>query len=414
MSEAIEQDVQALLKIQNNLKKSINNKITNETLKAKWQYVSTLFNKIETEVSEEGEFISDSKLKFLVKASREAYNEIKHIIKLKLQENSDRQEQNTIIMANPPAPTPFDFKTATALIQNYDGSPTGLDTFLDSVGLFADLTPQEHIATGIRFLKTKLSGKARSAIPPNAQTFAEITDAIKQACKSVVKPEVILAKLANEKQITDLTKFTEQLEKLTLQLEHAYVAEEVPLATASRLAIRAGTNALANGIKNKETQLIIKAGKFDTLAEAIGKANEHEKSTTNNAVFYYRGQSYNHVTGHRGRNTRGFTPRGRYAHRGQHNSNQSNYMPSRGRGGHSYRNGYGNRGGNNYRGGNFHHQNRVFYAQQGNMHAPQHMNVGGMTGMTGMTVNSVQPAPQSNQQVPLQNQQVALANIVRR
>jgi hypothetical protein len=42
------------------------------------------------------------------------------------------------------------------------------------------------------------------------------------------------------------------------------------------------------------------------------------------------------------------------------------------------------------------------------MHAPQHLNVGGTTGM------NVQPAQQSNQQVPLQNQQVALANIVRR
>jgi hypothetical protein len=275
--------------------------------------------------------------------------------------------------------------------------------------LFADLTPQEHIATGIRFLKTKLSGKARSAVPPNAQTFAEITDAIKQACKSVVKPEVILAKLANEKQITDLTKFTEQVEKLTLQLENAYIAEEVPLATASRLAIRAGTNALANGLKNKETQLIIKAGKFDTLAEAIGKANENEKSTTNNAVFYYKGQTHNHARGgHRGRNSRGYTPRGGYSNRGRYDANQGHYSAPRGRGGYGYRGGYGDRGRNNYGRGNFHHQNRVFYAQQENMHAPQHLNVGGTTGM------NVQPAQQSNQQVPLQNQQVALANIVRR
>lgn len=98
MTEAIEQDVQALLKLYNNLKKSINNKITSETLKTKWQYVSTLFNQIEKKLIEEEEFIPDSKLKFLVKASREAHFEIKEIIKRKLQENQVREEAITEIM----------------------------------------------------------------------------------------------------------------------------------------------------------------------------------------------------------------------------------------------------------------------------------------------------------------------------
>ena len=80
----------------------------------------------------------------------------------------------------------------------------------------------------------------------------------------------------NERQTADLTKFTEQIEKLSLQLENAYIAEKVPLATEFRLALRASTKALANGLKNRETQLIIKAGKFDILKEVIGKANENE------------------------------------------------------------------------------------------------------------------------------------------
>lgn len=196
-----------------------------------------------------------------------------------------------------------------------------------------------------------------------------------------------------------------------MQLESAYIAENVPIATASRLAVRAGTNALANGLRNKESQLIIKAGKFDTLAEAIGKANENEKNTTSNSVLFCNSNSHSHARGgQRGRNARDLTPRGGYANPGRHNTNQGNYYPSRGRGGYGYRNGFGNRGGNNFRGRNFHQQNRVFYAQAENMHVPQQVNVGGMASMMG---NPGQLAQQPNQ-APLQNQQVALANIVRR
>lgn len=120
---------------------------------------------------------------------------------------------------------------------------------------------------------SKLSGKARSAAGDNPQDLDTIINGLKARCTGTCQPEVILWKLANERQSSDLAKFTEQVEKLTVQLENAYIAENVPIATASRLAVRAGTNALANGLRNKESQLIIKAGKFETFAEAIGKAN---------------------------------------------------------------------------------------------------------------------------------------------
>lgn len=265
-------------------------------------------------------------------------------------------------------------------------------------------------AAAIQVILSKLSG--RSAVGDNPQEIKEIIDGLKAKCSTALQPEVILAKLANERQTSELAKFTEQIEKLTLQLENAYVAEKVPLDTASRLAVRAGTNALASGLKNKETQLIIKAGKFETLAEAIGKATENEKNPTTNTILFYKGNNYNNARGaHRGRNNRGHTPRGGNMYHGRSHGNQNNYNSSRGRGGYGYRNGPGNRGGNNFRGGNYHPHNRVFYAQPENMPAPQPMNVGGITSMA---AGPTQLPQQSNQQVPLQSSQVALANIARR
>lgn len=302
-------------------------------------------------------------------------------------------------------------KTASMLVPEYDGNSENLNRVVSAITALKTLTDANNKAAAIQVVLSKLSGKTRSAVGDNPPELDTIIDGLKTRCAVTCQPEVILAKLANERQTSELLKFTEQVEKLTVQLESAYIAENVPIATASRLAVRAGTNALANGLRNKESQLIIKAGKFDTLAEAIGKANENEKNTTSNSVLFCNSNSHSHVRGgQRGRNARDLTPRGGYANPGRHNTNQGNYYPSRGRGGYGYRNGFGNRGGNNFRGRNFHQQNRVFYAQAENMHVPQQVNVGGMASMMG---NPGQLAQQPNQ-APLQNQQVALANIVRR
>ena len=305
-------------------------------------------------------------------------------------------------------------KTASTLIPEFDGNSDHLSRVINAIKALSTVVTEATKVTAIQVILSKLSGKARSAVGENPQEIQEIIDGLQAKCSNICQPEVILAKLDNERQTADLTKFTEQIEKLTLQLENAYIAERVPLATASRLALRAGTKALANGLKNKETQLIIKAGKFDTLTEVISKANENEKSTGNNAVFYYRGQSQYHARGgQRGRNTRGHTPRGGYPNRGRYNSGRNDFNSPRGRSYAHWGNGRGNgRGGHqHYPGESFRPNNRVFYAQQGNTNVPQPF-VGGITGITGMTgITPGQVPHQTTNQV--QNPQIALANITR-
>lgn len=218
---------------------------------------------------EKEEHIPESKLKFLIKVSREAFYEIKQIIKQKLQENSQFEPKRSTVTMAPPvapeaAPKPFDIKTATALINTYDGSPSELDAFVDSVSLLSDLTDQEHIATAIKFIKTRLIGKARSAFQPNPQTLVDITNAIKQACKSV--------KATRNK--GDQQKFCEEIETLSQKLSTLYIENQIPPNVANKMATKAGVDTLINGVSNTELKIILKANEFDSIQKAIKKINE--------------------------------------------------------------------------------------------------------------------------------------------
>lgn len=201
MLEIIENEVQTLIKILSNLKKSRFNKIRTQTLQAKSIYAEKLTQDIEEKLILHEAEIVDSSLKFLSKCTRETNYEIQQIIKLKIIENG--------IMPDPPAQNVamFDIKTATGLIQKYDGSATELDAFIDSVNLLKEITADAHTATAIKFIKTRISGKARSALPANPQTFEEITDSIKQVCQNTETPDSIIAKLKATQNKGDKQKF---------------------------------------------------------------------------------------------------------------------------------------------------------------------------------------------------------------
>lgn len=405
MLQDLEEDVQTLLKFHNSLKKSINKKFKTETLEAKYKYVTALYNEIESTLIEKESYIPEPKFRFFVKASREAAFEVKALIKQKLRENQALENRSSVTMVPPVDPqaaaaaaTAFDIKTATALVQNYDGSPTGLETFVDSVNLLNDLTAPEHIATGIRFLKTRLSGRARSAVPPNAQTFDEITDAVKLACKSIDTPDSILAKLKATKNRGDQQKFCDEVEILSQKLSTLYVENQIPADVANKMATKAGVDTLINGVSNAEIKIILKASEFNSVQKAIQKINETQTSEQSQ-VFSF--------------NTRG---RGRGNIR--NNTQYSNYSRNRSATNDNFNRSFGyqnqnrrGRGHNSYRGnfrGNYHSRGRnpsysqnfsnrrngpnhnVFYAQAENGPVPQQMVVGG--------VPSNQIQPQTNHQ----------------
>ena len=68
---------------------------------------------------------------------------------------------------------------ATILRENYDGNPLSLQSFLDKIDLIEDLTDTNLTVTLISFIKSKLEGKAREALPDKVNTIVEIKNALK-------------------------------------------------------------------------------------------------------------------------------------------------------------------------------------------------------------------------------------------
>lgn len=408
MIESIELDIQTLIKIQNNLKKSINKKFKKETLQSKRQYILALFNDIETNLIENEQYISETKLNFYIKASREAVSEIKQIIDKKLNEHSRSKNSDFSANRNSENMPTVDIKLGTSLVNTYDGSPGQLSAFIDAVELFSDTVDTTFNgasaaekataqATVVRFIKTRLTGTARQAVG-DLNDLPQIIDSIKRRCSPKITSDNILAKLKTTKQHSTAESFCDAVEKLTNDLRSAYLTERIPPETAEKMATKRGVETLINGTKNQDTKLILKAGNFDNFNDAVQKLQENETADTSRPhIFHVRGHA-NHRGRGRGYSSRGNRPRGRvtYNNSGRYNSNQNFNQYNN----NNYRNGNNN----NWRGRNYQQFNprsqgpgrQIFYNSQGNDQVPQQQ-TGGI-----VTMNPpIQPQNQINQPVQL-------------
>lgn len=201
-------EFQALQNLYSNFKKSINNKISDETLRKKKELNDTLYSSIEVFLKNNVENIAHEDFNNICKTARNYHFEIDAIIKRKLAENklitktrsksispknilkttvsvsqdtlSKRKAKSKAIpqqSINKESSThnskynlrvvvlviqfclklktrinknieiimpSVDIKLGTALVNTYDGSPEKLDSFLDAVTLFADTTEAEY------------------------------------------------------------------------------------------------------------------------------------------------------------------------------------------------------------------------------------------------------------------------------
>lgn len=223
-------------------------------------------------------------------------------------------------------------KIVSTLVPQYDGSVDKLPAVISALTALNTLVTNDNRAVAIQVVLSRLEGKARVAVGENPATVNVIIDKLKEKCDKRPNPETIVAKLNAVKQTGDISQFAQKIETLTLELENCYLAENVPVDTATKLATRAGVKALTTGVRHTETQIILKAGQFNTLASAIEKAIENDSTGSTPQILYAK----------RG----GFQTRGR----------GNNYQP-RGRG--NYRRGHGHRG--NYQNNYNREQNHSFH-----------------------------------------------------
>lgn len=183
---------------------------------------------------------------------------------------------NKEIMTPPATPVAtFDVRTATAVVQIYDGASDGLQAFVDACSLMKELTAEAHNEMLLKFLKTRITGKARLGLPNNINTYDRFITHIKEKCQDVTSPEQIMAKLKSIKQKENLDSFCEQIETISEKLKNTYLQQQIPEEVVKKMVKKAAVDALINGVSNSETKLILKAGSFDSVKDAIQKVQEN-------------------------------------------------------------------------------------------------------------------------------------------
>lgn len=369
--DVIQSDLKNLLQIESNLKKSINQQFKLTTLQAKLTDAIELHTEIETKLLEHGSNLLDSEVAFITKASRQAFQTIKNIIAGKT-----KTKMTTTTVAA------FDIKTATAVISHYDGSAENLDAFIDATKLMKELTPADQHTKLIQFIRTRLTGKARLGLPAVLNSVDALLTDVKQRCEAKIGPESILAKLKQLRIQSDVSMFTNEVEHLTNKLKATYIEKQIPTDVANSMATKAGVDTLIEKTTNLETKIILSAGSFSSVTEAIQKLNEHGNRTNTAQVLKFSPTRQERQFGRRpnnqNRQNSSNFQRNRQQSQHQHYQNDRNYRQSN----------YGNNN-RNWRGRNFQSQNhfqfnnqnrhgRLYVAQRGNPTGPQQQLVGGL------------------------------------
>lgn len=218
----------------------------------------------------------------------------------------------------------FDIKTATAIVQPYDGCADKLEAFVDAANLLNELTKEAHRPMAIKFLKTRLNGKARQCLPENIATIDDLVKQVKEQCMEVISPQSIIAKLKVSSQKGDVAKFCSEVESLTTQLQNVYISQKIPGDVAKSMATKAGIDTLINGIKNTEMKIILKAGTFPSVKEAVQKINENLTQETNNPnqILHMSSQRYTN-RGRQNFNTQRGNFRGRFTNSNRYSWNRN-------------------------------------------------------------------------------------------
>lgn len=371
--------------ILSNFNKAPNRTYNKKFLINKKQQAAKIFKSLTNLLQQFESKFTSSELTFYIRGARQKYDNIIVIVNQKLEFAEERASGvKTIALAliffirlkhkynqrSIMASLKDMIITASQTVPEYDGTGGKLNKIISALTALALLETDVNRPGAIAVILSKLDGRARAAVGQNPATIQAIIDSLNANCKEEQPPEVVLAKLNMTRQTKDISSFTDQVEKLALDLEKSYLGEQIPAATASKMATKAAVKALAAGVKNKETSLILKASSFATLNEAIQKVAENETpqsvqttSEPSSASIYY---SRGHPRGNRGKaNRRRFNTSFHAQYQGNRYENppqnRQNFQQNRGnrnfRGfsGNSQR--YGNQ-----RGG--FHQRNMFLAQE--------------------------------------------------
>lgn len=235
----------------------------------------------------------------------------------KITENDteDSEEEETMALST------FEFfNLASKLVPlEFDGSVDKLQSFLDSLTLL-QANSEGHTDRALAFIKTRLTGKARDLISDD-MTLDDIVRTLKNNIKGE-SSKVVSAKLLTLKQnFKDTSKFAAEIESLAISLKKAYITEGVPNAVAQTYATDTAVKSLIKNAASERTRLVMEAGTFPTIQDAISKLVSIEADSNNSATVLY-----NTKRGHKNYHYRNSA---KYSQKYQHNTQRTQYRNQR-------------------------------------------------------------------------------------
>lgn len=235
------------------------------------------------------------------------------------------------------------FKLAASVLNyKYDGDPLLRDSFIEDCELIESMAGAENEAHCLKFIKSKMVGRARETLPEVVAAVKDITDELKKKIKSDSSTVVEGGLTALRVIKGNFTKFSEEAEKLVDAFRRSLRNEQFTKEKADEITIKK-TQELCRRVAHSESvKSIIASKKFETPAEVIAtlitegdvarrekkeqEAYQKRSNHKNNNKKYNKNQKYN-KNDNKGQNKGKFQKnRGNDNHGGKSRSNRNDHV----------------------------------------------------------------------------------------
>lgn len=222
---------------------------------------------------------------------------------------------------------------ATSTINyRYDGDPLKLASFIDAIELLKDLCEEQNERILVRFLMTRLEGKAREAIVEDPYDPDDIITQLRAAIKNDSSKVIEGRMLALNSDRMNLTKFAERAEELAEKYRRSLCDEGFSKAKAKELTIEKTVELCRKNAKTDNVFTLLGAKTFSDPKEVIAKMITEINATktlrnNSNKNGYNKngnGNSNRKFNKHNGQNSNSNSNNGRYSNNKQNGNGNGN------------------------------------------------------------------------------------------
>ena len=206
-------------------------------------------------------------------------------------------------------PSTIEFINAySKFVPEFDGKVSNLTRFLDALN-FIDDNKETHENTAVRMIKTKLIGKARDYITDDDNTIKLIRDKLKNNIKGETTKSLNTKLLAVRQLNKTANEYVKEIEEITDSLKTAYITEGLTPSLAETYSTDCAVKAMIKNANNDKVKLLMEAGEFSDLNQAVTKFVSASTDTKSHSVLYMSNRNFYNDRNRNNRNRRFFNNR---------------------------------------------------------------------------------------------------------